>query len=241
MRTAGFTLIEMTITIAIAAMVAYGVSSGVGALTAADLRSSAIELTGAIKMNYDRAVMLRRTQRMVMNIDTGTWWIDYTEDKFALSAERSSGDKGDNPDGDEDEDDEFDSIFDEDDDQQVRAAMEGGKAITFSKDDELVAGKPITLPRGVCFSRVWTGHQEDPFTSGLAYLHFFPGGWTEPAYIELVDRDCSDKESDGEDASKDDYITLEVLPLTGRARTRHKKMKTPEVDEWDSREQGDLQ
>ena len=198
----------------------------VSALTHASLRSATIELAGAIKFSYDRAIMEKRIQRIGMDIDKGIWWLDYTEDQYSLAAERLRGKEGEKAlDGQEIEEKvkDLDSFFDFDDGVEVKQAIEGGKAAQFVPDEEV--GKPTPLPSGIRFGKVWTGHQEEPFTSGVAYLHFFKGGWSEPAQIELTD--------------EDDYITLKVSPLTGRVRTYQKQLDDPEAEENDGREEGD--
>ena len=100
-----------------------------------------------------------------------------------------------------------------------------GKANHFIPDEG--AGQPKPLPGDIRFSKIWTGHQEEPFVEGVAYLHFFQSGWTEPAQIELTDGD-------------EEYITLKVFPLTGRVRMYNKPLEKPEVEEDDGREEGDL-
>ena len=228
---AGFTLIELTIALAIAAMITTVTLSGVSSLTGANLRSSAIELTGAIKMNYDRAVMLKRTQRLVMDIDKGLWWVEFNEDRFALSQARAEGNKGASSEGKEKSifDDTNDSIFDDDVDQEVKKAMAGAALANFTADEGAI-GKRRPLPSGTCFSRIWTEHQEEAFTQGIAYLHFFPGGWTEPARIEMVDSDCANKEDPSTDRNGD-YKTLKIFPLTGRVRSYDRKLELPDIRE----------
>jgi general secretion pathway protein H len=225
--TRGFTLIELTIALAIAAMVAGVTIISVQSLTHAELRSSAVELSGAIKYNYDRSIMEKRIQRIGMDLDKHVWWIEYTDDPFTLAQERLQGDEGAKRDEDgkiirDDDDDRF--FFDDDDDSEVKAALEGGKAASFVPDE--AAGEPKSLPGDIRFGKVHTGHQEEPFTSGVAYLHFFRGGFTEPAEIELTDGD--------------DVVTLKVLPLTGRVRTYHRELKELELEEYDGRLEGDI-
>lgn len=219
----GLTLIELTIALAVAAMVtAVGVIS-INALTHASLKSTAIELAGAIKYNYDRSIMEKRVQRIGMDLDQNVWWVEYTDDPYSLASERLRGTEGAKRDEEEEDDDDFDSFFGEAD-SEVKAALEGGRAASFVPDPD--SGEPRPLPGDVRFSRVHTGHQEEPFESGIAYLHFFRGGWTEPAQIEITD---------GED-----HITLKVAPLTGRVRTYHKQLEEMELNEWTGREEGDL-
>jgi general secretion pathway protein H len=230
---AGLTLIEITIALAIAALVVAAGTVSVNALTDADLKSSAVELTGAIKFTYDRSIMEKRTQRMGFDMSKGLWWIDFTDDPYAIDRERARGKSGaDSPDEKLEKSEKsgkaesLDEVFAsaEDPEAEVKQAMEGGKASAFVPDDE--AGGPRRLPGNIAFSKVWTGHQEQPFTEGVAYLHFFRSGFTEPAQIELTD-------GDGE------YITLKVFPLTGRVRMYREQIEDPKVEEDDGREEGD--
>lgn len=216
----GFTLIEISIALAIGAMLMTVAIAGVNSITDANLRSAAITLTGAIKGNYDRAIMNKRTQRLAMDIDKGLWWIEYTDDPYALAAKLEKGDGS----KDEDDDKDEDPFADEDMDAEVKNALEGGRAASFRPDGEL--GEPQRLPGEVRFSRILTGHQEEAFTAGVAYLHFFRAGWTEPARIEITDGT--------------EYTTLEVQPLIGRVRTYHERMdedwKNEEIDKSEENE-----
>ncbi len=223
----GLTLIEITVALAIAALVVGAGVISLNALTDADLKSAAVEITGAIKFTYDRSIMQKRTERMGFDINKGLWWIDYTDDPYALARERTTGKSGaESPDDKKPAKAQtLDELFEKADDPEteVKQAMAGGKASAFAGDEE--AGPPRNLPSGVSFSKVWTGHQDEPFTEGIAYLHFFRSGWTEPAQIELTDGD--------------DYITLKVFPLTGRVRMYKKKIDDQKAERVDGREEGD--
>ena len=107
---------------------------------------------------------------------------------------------------------------------EVKRAMESGLAVRFQPDTD--AGEPKPLPSGVRFSRIWTGHQEEAFESGVAYLHFFRTGFTEPAQIELTDGS--------------DVITLKLSPLTGASARTTKPLDDPDVEDPDGRDEGDL-
>lgn len=225
-RNAGFTLIELTVAIAVVGLFVGMAVTATNAITDAELRTQARELMGAIKYNYDRAIMLRRTQRIAFDLDQGLWWVEYTESPFALSAEKKSAEaakKAAEAGGDSkltaaDDDEELDD---------VAIAMAGGQAAPFQTDDPDEVGKPHTLPSGIRLGKVWTGSQEEPFESGLAHLHFFRGGFTEPALIELRDDD-------------DDVITIEVQPLTGRVKSRPEPIEDVEPeDQDDGRAEGD--
>ncbi len=196
---------------------------GVNSITDANLRSASIELTGAIKFSYDRSIMEKRMQRIAMDLDQGTWWIEYTQDPYALSKDRLRGSAGAEAEKDRREEIEDRYNFDRDVDKNVKAAMEGGLSAQFGPDPE--GGGPRALPGDVSFGRVWTGHQEEPFESGVAYLHFFRGGWTEPAQIELTDGQ--------------EFKTLRVFPLTGRVRVYDREMDDVEPEEYDGNKEGD--
>jgi hypothetical protein len=201
----------------------------INSLTDASLRSAAVELTGAIKYSYDRAIMQNRVQRLGMDIETGQWWLEYTENPFSISEQRLEGEAGFERDEDgkvvrpDEEDFELDLGIDRDTAPEVREALEGGRSASFVQEED---DEPRKLPRGVRFSRVWTGHQEEPFTKGIAFLHFFTSGFSEPALIELMDAD-------------DDVVVLEVSPLTGRVRTKHERFEAPEVEDYDGYDEGD--
>jgi hypothetical protein len=235
---------------AIAAMAAALAIGALNSLTSQALHSTAVELTGAIKFCYDRSIMERRTERLSIDMEKGLWWIDYTQDKFALSAERAAGKIG-------EKDEEVDaktglpikkkkltkkqkaelddrkaSIFEDSSDDffkdkneakknQVKLAIEGGKAIDFQPDSEVSKPKPISSD--VKVSRVWAGHQVEAFTSGIARIHFFSSGWSEPAQIELTDGS--------------EFVTLKIYPLTGRVRTYPKQMEIPKTDHEDGKEE----
>ncbi|MFO0723247.1 MAG: hypothetical protein U1E65_05670 [Myxococcota bacterium] len=219
------TLIEVAIALAIAALLAGVAIGAVNSLTDADLRSTAVELSGAMKQSYDRAIMNRRTQRIAIDIDKGMWWFEYTESPFAVHREKDRGEVGEKSGTDEDDQIDVDRVTGKrtkrgklaEKKSDVEKIIEG-TAARFVPDADLTGGKPRPLPSKVRVSRVWTAHQEDGFTSGMAYIHFFKSGQAEAAIIELMD--------DGEDV-----ISLEIQPLTGRVRSFHQRIPLPDARE----------
>lgn len=228
----GLTLIEVVIALTIAALLA-GVSTvGISAITDAELKSTAVTLSGVMKQAYDRAIMQQRTQRLVIDLDKSLWWLEYSTSPFALSRERLTGEKGEASAADEDEDDDRRSGIDArfgsiDEKTEVEAMLEGGAAM-FAADTDVDAGKPSLIPGEIVVRKVWTSHQEEAFTSGTAYVHFFKSGQAEAALIELGD--------EGEDV-----ITLEVQPLTGRVKMHRRSMPVPELEDEENlgRQEGD--
>lgn len=206
----------------------------VNAITDASLHSTAVELTGAIKFSYDRAVMLRRSERLAIDLDQGTWWMEANESPFALSRERVGGTRGESSTETKAREDK-DLGRDRDEDG---LPSEAGLARGFvAEEDEL--GEPRAIPKGLSVSRVWTAHQEEPFRSGTAYVHFMKGGWAEPALIELVDCEWSREDQKCADGEVPSVVTLDVQPLTGRVRSHPERIDPPKAEDPDGREEGD--
>ncbi len=221
----GLTLIEITISLLIIGLMMSTALVSVNALTDAELRSTSVALAGAIKSNYDRAIMEKRIQRIAFDLDRGVWWVEFTEEAYALGKHLEEADKrGEGLEQLVDEDDEDQYYFDDETDPEVKAALLGGKVSKFQPDP--FYGKPVQLDPNLHFDRVWTGMREDAFTSGVVYIHFFPGGYTEPLQMELAEGDKKARPREKE------YITIKVRPLTGRVRTYQKRMPAPEHQEY---------
>ena len=210
----GLTLIEITIAVAIMGLMAGIAVVSVQSLGTSRLRSASIAIAGAIKGSYDRSIMEKRIQRIVFDLEEQTWWVEYTEDPYALDVTALA--EADDP------DDPEELFLDEEAPADLRAALEGGRAATFQEDERF--GGKIVLPDGVYFGRVWTGMREEPFEKGRIYLHFFRGGFTEPLQLELF------QGSPEEDPDRRDYVTLRVRPLTGRVRMYQERLEEPEQD-----------
>jgi general secretion pathway protein H len=81
-----------------------------------------------------------------------------------------------------------------------------------------VAAGPRALERGIKFREVQSAHDEEPRTSGRAYLYFWPGGLTERSSIQVRIGDSND---DG------DTLTLLVSPLTGKVTVKSGPVAVP--------------
>lgn len=85
--------------------------------------------------------------------------------------------------------------------------------VTGDLDSKPLTGK-IDTDRDVRIKAVWVQHLEDPVTSGLVAIHFFPLGSAEKAVIEVAD----------------DRGAFHVLVhgLTGRVEVRSEPLRDPE-------------
>ena len=232
-RQRGFTLIEILVALSIAGLAVSVMVVSVNAITDASLRSTSLELAGAMKFAYDRSIMMRRTERLAIDMDARKWWLEVNESPFALSRERVSGTRGE---ADTQKEDKEKKRRDEDEEDELGAEAGLGGGFAPEADD---AGKVRSLPSDVYVSRIWTGHQEEPFHGGTAYVHFMKSGFAEPALIELVDCEVSAKTGECADGSQPSIVTLEVQPLTGRVRTFQERIDPPKPEVPDGREEGD--
>lgn len=76
------------------------------------------------------------------------------------------------------------------------------------------AHEPLVLPEGVRLSGVWTQGMSQSATEGVAYLYFFPGGYTQRAHIYLEDEEGR-------------AFTVRVFPLTGEVEIVDSYVEVP--------------
>ena len=229
----GFTLIELTVAIAIAAGLFSALVLGLGALTGARARKAMGELGAAARSLYDTAALSGNTCRLVLLLPKD----DSAE--FSYRAECANGP--------------VTSAMDRD--QEIRdatkAAVEAyrkrnrgrpaeapgapptpygsgygstyGSAYRTSGSGstllDLLDSEKARVEKAAAFSAfttpeiqpqkmsgvrvsVWTSHQHAKIDSGLAYLYFFPQGYTERAQVTV--------------RQGNNVWTLLVSPLTGR-------------------------
>ncbi|HUM09332.1 MAG TPA: type II secretion system protein [Myxococcaceae bacterium] len=222
----GFTLIELTVAIAIAAGLFSALVLGLGALTGARARKAMGELGGAARSLYDTAALTGNTCRLVLLLPKD----DSAE--FSYRAECASGP--------------VTSAVDRD--QEIRDATKAAveayrkKSRGSARDAQPPAPGPgahgaygtgssgstlldvldsekVRVEKAAAFSAfttseiqprrmsgvrvsVWTSHQRAKIDSGLAYLYFFPQGYTERAQVTV--------------RQGNNVWTLLVSPLTGK-------------------------
>ena len=226
----GFTLIELTVAIAIAAGLFAALILGLGALTGARARKAMGELGGAARSLYDTAALSGNTCRLVFllprddsaefsyraecatgpvtsamdrdqeirdatkaaveayqkNSRRGSRAVDPAPDsRTAAAASRSYGSSGSSG----------SSLLDVLDSEKAR--VEKAAAYSAFTTAEIQPRKMS----GVRVS-VWTSHQRAKIDTGLAYLYFFPQGYTERAQVTV--------------RQGKNVWTLLVSPLTGK-------------------------
>lgn len=220
----GLTLIEITVALTIVVVLFAAVVMGVGALTGAKAKEASTELAGTIRALYDTAALSGRTCRLVFNLpppkddETAVTWraecakagatASAKRDDELKDAQKSLKDKV-------AEDPRFRRLDSDDaptlqqlQEQEKNRVEESAKFSDFSSED--VVEK--TLPANVKIE-VWTSKQREATKAGVAYLYFFPQGYTERAQVWV--------------RQGDNAWTLTISPLTGKTKIHNEDLEVP--------------
>jgi general secretion pathway protein H len=225
----GLTLIELTVAIAIVAIMFSGVVMGIGAVTGTKAKAAAGELGGVIRALYDTASLSGKTCRLVFELpeanaeegqvryraECAQGAVTTSQDRDEVLRQASAGagrdDRGRGEDREDDpprRSDDGEPTLQElmaQEKERVEAAARFG---TFENPQI----QPRTLPDSVRVE-VWTRHQREPRKSGVAYLYFFPQGFTEKAQVYF--------------RQGDNVWTILVAPLTGKTTVVADEVEVP--------------
>jgi general secretion pathway protein H len=202
-----------------------GVITGLGSLTGSKARAAAGELSGVIRSLYDTASLTGHTCRLVFQLpekdDDGPvkYWAECAAGNITTArdrdqaledanraAELAARDKG-RPKA------TASRSSDAPQTPEEQEALEKARVAKLSRfsgfTSEEITPKALA---GVQIS-VWTPHQQDPVKSGLAYLYFWPQGYTERAYVWFQ--------------QGDNTWTITVSPLTGKTSVVGKALEVP--------------
>jgi hypothetical protein len=194
--------------VVIIALAASGITLSLGAVSRANLRSSAGKLGAAMRFAYNRASTQGTTVRVVFQLPGASFSIQEAragvllatkkekENKLALTSQGKSVD-----------------AVDPWEAAQSRIATPDKPTVGASPfapltTEDGVALKrynKVMLPSGVQIVKLLVAHEPEPRTSGEGAVHFFPGGRGERALVQLGD-------------GREGVYTLEVNALTGRVR-----------------------
>lgn len=199
----GLTLVETLIVISLIAIMAGGVIFGSGMLTSSRQRAAATLIASAVRMGITRANTTGRPVRLVFDIDNHRVLLEETSGVMLRQKEAKSTGGGAEAATDVEKEAKAEAERILDGPRAPRPEFTPVKQFGFDGDDP-VQGRE--LGAGVKLKQVQTDHDEDPRTSGRAYLYFWPGGGTERAVVQVV------REGDKEG------LSVVVSPLTGRAK-----------------------
>ena len=220
----GMTLIEIMVALMIAAVLFSAVVVSIGSITGTKAKAATSELAGVIRSLYDTAALSGKTCRLVFELPEPR-----SEGRTRYRAECAAGNVTTSRDR--------DTELLEGNRSADELARVGGDARRDYRTDtgpnlnEELAGErdrvekaaqfseftapelePRTLPSDVRVS-VWTRQQREPTEKGLAYLYFFPQGFTERAQVYV--------------RQGDNVWTLKVQPLTGKVDVVGEALEVP--------------
>ncbi|MBX5483822.1 MAG: prepilin-type N-terminal cleavage/methylation domain-containing protein [Myxococcaceae bacterium] len=220
----GLTLIEVTISIAIIAVLLAATVLTLDAVTGATAKKVTGQLAATIRGLYDEAALSGRTCRMTFEFPDGRnedgmvkWHAECAERGITTLKNR---------------DEELEQANDRTRESErnrgeeaARAALQRRSARDFNLldaptlDEVMNAERerverevayseyappnrePLEIPPGVKLS-IWTKNQKEPVDTGVAYLYFYPQGYTERALIYVT--------------QGDNEWTIRISPLTGK-------------------------
>lgn len=193
-----FTLIELVVVVGVLVLMIGLAINGLSGLSGTQLRTQTNTLAAAVRHTYSRSVALGLYMRMVFDLDGDSYWVEASDQPIFLR--KGKRDVGDDP-----------ELNEAQLEAERKAREDGEKPLTmrakYMQEDVI---PKVVMEQGIGLHGVLTTGQVDVFTSGKAYLHFFPNGFVEPAMIYTTD---------GDDA----FETLIVSPLTGKVTRKFGK------------------
>lgn len=183
---------------------------GSGMLTSSRQRAAATLVLSAVRMGVTRANTTGRPVRLVFDLDEHRLLLEETSDVMLRAKEEKNTGGGAEAATEAEQLARAEAERIIDGPKAPRAKFSAVKQFGFDGDEP---GKGRGLGAGVKFKQVQTAHDEEPRSSGRAYLFFWPGGGTERAVVQIV------REGDTEG------LSVVVSPLTGRGKIEHGPVK----------------
>jgi hypothetical protein len=194
------------------ALGATGVSMGIGALTRSKMRAATMQIVSATRFAYGRSVAQGTTVRLVFDLENGSMKVDEARGTVTLSrsGDGRRGSRDDEEDGAVD-----DSASSVDPWEAARLRIEQPLEPSFGRSPfgpvEDALGRALSMSKATPLGdqirvvKIITPHDPDPLTEGIGAVYFFPGGHSEHAVVQLQNK-------------HEEVFSVEILPLTGRAR-----------------------
>jgi general secretion pathway protein H len=218
-RSRGVTLVEVLIVVALIGLLAGGAIFGSGMLGSSRLRSATTLVATGVRAGIARANSIGRPTRLVLDLDADRVTLEEASSSRMLREKsKPAGGAQVATEAEQAAKAESDRILDGP--RAPRTAFQAAPAFA-----DTPAGRE--LGSGIDLVQVQTEHDEEPVTSGRAYVYFWPGGMTERAHIQL--RRAGDPEG----------LTVTVSSLTGRTRVLRGRIDLPSPKSDKEEDQGE--
>lgn len=182
----GFTLIELLVVVSVIALLAGLAGPALGSITGANARKAAGELAGAMRYLFDTAALRHATCRVALDLEKEEWWAECAPSAAGIAREPE-------------DDAELERRFSDEKSAELRRLL---AKTEFGAFQDRIAEKR-GLPGNARFGAVAVEGRR-PASEGTVYVHFFPGGRAQRAYVPLADGN--------------NLYTVVVEPFTGRSR-----------------------
>lgn len=223
----GMTLLEIIMVTVIVALAMSGVSFSIGALTRTNLKGGSGKLGAAMRYAYNRAITQGTIVRVHFAIPGGTFSVEEAHSGIVMTRAKDKNDKQDL----DEKGKRVDSVdpwaaaqakLNHPDKPTVGASPFSG---LMTEDGEpMKRYQNVSVGRGVQIIKLLVPHEPEPVTKGEGSVHFFPGGHTEHAVVQLGD-------------GRGGVYSVEVHPLTGRVKIYGEVYEPKELlDEIDGKE-----
>jgi general secretion pathway protein H len=222
------TLLEIIMVTVILALAVSGVSFSVGALTRTNLKGGAGKLGAAMRYAYNRAITHGTLVRVHFSIPGATFSVEEAHSGVMVTRAKDRTDK-------KNLDEKGKPVDSVDPWEAAQARINHPdkptvgaspfSALATEDGQVLKRYQNVSLGRGVQIIKLLVPHEPEPVTKGEGSVHFFPGGHTERAVIQLGD-------------GRDGVYSVEVHPLTGRVKI-HAEAYEPKslLDEIEGKEE----
>ena len=199
----GLTLVELLIVVALIAVLGGSVMMGPGMLEGSRLKSAATMIVSGVRVGLARASTTGRPTRLTFDLEGGKITLEEASSSVVLREHTKDSSSGAEPatEIEKKAHAESDRIL-----EGPHSPRPSFKPIVGFNSSDGDKGLARSLGSGVEIISVQTDHDDEPRTTGRAYLYFFPGGTTERASVQLKRR--------GDDTG----MTITVSGLTGRAK-----------------------
>ncbi len=238
---AGFTLIEVMVVIAMLGLMMGFAVRGIRSLNRTDIKSASARMAGAMRYMFDRASTTGKVHRLVIDFEQGKYWAEVSDDRYFLPRDKETSDS---------RAAEWERIQKEAEARQRGEVVDdkakpkgsglgyGFGANNNSYDIEKYLPKPferkqarfkafkettikpVTLKKAKLYS-LYTPRLSEPMGEGQGYVYFFPLGFAEAAIVHLTDE------------KQEVTYSLVVHPLTGRVRIYNRYIDPPLEAQYD--------